>query len=125
MATWSKTWYENRKKQNKYKASRVIVDDIVFDSGREAKRYNELKLLEKEGYIKDLRRQVKYILIPAQKDENGKCLERECSYYADFVYVDNDTGNEVVEDTKGMRTKDYIIKRKLMLYIHKIKIWEI
>lgn len=56
MATWSKTWYENRKKQNKYKACKVIVDDIVFDSGREAKRYNELKLLEKAGEIENLSR---------------------------------------------------------------------
>lgn len=123
MATWSKTWYERRKKQNKYKACKVIVDDIVFDSGREAKRYNELKLLEKAGEIENLSRQVEYVLIPSQKGETRN--ERKCSYFADFVYTDKKTGKVVVEDTKGMKTKDYIIKRKLMLYIHNIEIQEI
>jgi len=73
--------------------------------------------------ITDLRRQVKYVLIPAQRDENGKLIEREVSYKADFVYEYD--GETVVEDTKGVKTKEYIIKRKLMLYVHGIRIHEI
>ena len=118
----------------KYRNRKVYVDGIVFDSIKEATRYNELRLLERAGAISELRRQVKYILIPAQKEPDtigpkggkikGKLLEREVAYYADFVYQD-EQGNTVVEDTKGMRTKDYIIKRKLMLLNYGIIIREV
>ncbi len=118
----------------KYRNKTVVVDGEKFDSVKELHRYQELKLLEKSGDISDLRRQVKYTLIPAQREENvigkrggvkkGKVLERECSYLADFSYLNRD-GLRVVEDTKGMRTKDYIIKRKLMLYVHGIRIQEL
>lgn len=108
--------------RNKYGNKKTVVDGITFDSRKEAKRYQELKLLEKAGEIKDLRRQVKYELIPSQKI-NGKVVERKVEYVADFVYLQN--GDIVVEDTKGIRTKDYIIKRKLMLYVWGIKIVEI
>jgi hypothetical protein len=103
-------------------------DGIVHDSQREAVRWMELKLLERAGHIKDLQRQVKFVLIPKQVGYVGKkvkVLERECSYVADFVYTDNETEKTVVEDTKGVRTKDYIIKRKLMLYMHGIRIKEV
>lgn len=120
---------------NKYSNKKVVVDGVTFDSKREANRYQELLLLERVGAIKNLKTQVKYTLIPAQYEkvwkprkkayEKGKCLERECSYIADFVYVDIKSGEIVVEDTKGFKTKDYIIKRKLMLYVHDIKIKEI
>ena len=125
---------------NKYGNKKVIVDGVVFDSKREARRYQELKMLERCGSISDLRRQVKYELIPVQREEStrvytkgrkkgqlivGKTIERAVDYVADFVYTDTATGKTVVEDTKGMRTKDYIIKRKLMLYIHGIKIHEV
>lgn len=106
----------------KYKNKKVKYDGMVFDSLKEYNRYKELKLLERAGAIEDLRTQVKYILIPSQY-LNGKCVERECSYIADFVYIEN--GEKVVEDTKGFKTKDYIIKRKLMLFIHGIKITEV
>ena len=102
----------------------ITSDGIEHDSQAEAKRWIQLKLLERAGEIKDLQRQVKYLLIPTQKD-GGKVIERECSYIADFVYTDVKTGNTVVEDTKGVRTKDYIIKRKLMLYVHNIKVKEV
>ena len=90
-------------------------------------------MLEKAGEIRNLERQVKYTLIPAQYEETvdakGKtkrrCVERECCYVADFKYQDARTGGLVVEDTKGVRTKDYIIKRKLMLSVYGIKIKEI
>ena len=113
-------------------------DGIEFDSRKEARRWNELKLLERAKEIKDLQRQVKYVLIPAQyetierysKDgkrlkDGTKLIERETSYVADFVYLDTKTGETVVEDTKGVKTKDYILKRKMMLYFHHIRIKEI
>ena len=123
----------------KYNNKKVMVDGIKFDSKKEAKRYQELKMLEQAGHITDLKRQAKYVLIPAQyepsgeictkgkekgKPKKGKLLERECAYYADFVYSTKG-GELVVEDTKGMRTPDYIIKRKLMLYVHGIRIVEV
>lgn len=119
---------------NKYHAKRFYVDGIPFDSKKEGIRYRELLLSERAGEITNLERQVKFILIPAQREadqpgkrggiKNGKLIEREVAYYADFVYLDK-SGNLIVEDTKGMKTKDYIIKRKLMLYIHGIRIREI
>lgn len=102
---------------------------------KEYRRYLDLIMLEKEGKISDLRRQVKFIIIPEQREPDqvgkrggkikGKLLEREASYYADFVYIDNESGEMVVEDTKGYKTKDYILKRKLMLERHGIRIREI
>ena len=99
-----------------------------YDSKKEKKRAGILSLMEKQGLISDLREQVPFELIPSQYgDINGKrkCIERGCKYLADFVYTEN--GEMVVEDTKSpiTRTKDYIIKRKLMLYIHKIQIREV
>lgn len=109
----------------KYNNKKITVDGQIFDSKKEANRYKELLLLEKAGEIKDLRTQVKFKLIPAQRDEaTGKVIERECSYKADFVYYEED-GETVVEDVKGFRTKDYIIKRKLMLYQYGIRIREV
>lgn len=114
--------------RRKYGNTKVVLDGITFDSKKEARRYKELCLKVDAGEIKGLERQKKYILIPAQygKTVNGKekCLERECSYIADFVYLDID-GNEIVEDTKGFRTPEYIIKRKLMLQKYGIRIREI
>jgi len=121
------------RKSNKYGSKKVEINGIVFDSKKEAKRYSELLLLEKAGAIQNLQRQVKYVLIPSQREPDtigkkggihrGKTIEKECSYYADFVY--QEAGETVVEDTKGMRTTDYIIKRKLMLYVHGIRVKEI
>lgn len=110
---------------SKYNSKKTVVDGQKFDSKKEANRYKELRLLEKAGEIKDLRTQVKFKLIPAQRDEaTGKVIERECSYKADFVYYEED-GETVVEDVKGFRTKDYIIKRKLMLYQYGLRIREV
>lgn len=115
---------------SKYGNRKVKRDGMVFDSKREADRWNDLKLLEKAGEISDLKRQVKYVLIPKQyskkeftKEGKPKVAEREVSYIADFVYMEG--GEVVVEDSKGFRTDDYIIKRKLMLYIHGIQIREV
>lgn len=105
----------------KYRNKKAVVDGITFDSRKEARRYKELLLLERAGAITNLQMQVKYVLIPSQRID-GKVVERECAYKADFVYQEN--GETVVEDTKGFKTKDYIIKRKLMLYVHGIRIRE-
>lgn len=109
-------------KQNKYKATKVKTEDGTFDSKREYKRFCELKLLERAGVIHDLKRQVTFELIPSQRI-NGKVAERAVTYKADFTY--NENGRYIVEDTKGMRTKDYIIKRKLMLFMKDIQIKEV
>ena len=108
---------------NKFNAKTEIKEGKRFHSGREARRWKELQLLERSGYITDLQRQVRYLLIPTQYDDDGKCIERCCNYYADFVYKDK-TGKVVVEDSKGFKTQDYIIKRKLMLKIYGIRILE-
>lgn len=107
----------------KYNNKKITVDGQTFDSKKEANRYQELLLLEKAGEIKNLSRQVKFVLIPSQRDENGKVIERECSYKADFTYEEGI--KTVVEDVKGYRTKEYIIKRKLMLYQYGIRIREV
>lgn len=117
---------------SKYHARKVTRGGRTFDSAKEARRFGELSLLQRAGEISDLRTQVKYVLIPAQREPDvigkrggvtpGKLLERECAYVADFVYKQD--GVEVVEDAKGMRTKDYIIKRKMMLWVHGIRIRE-
>lgn len=109
---------------SKYNSKKTVVDGQTFDSKKEANRYQELLLLEKAGVIKNLSRQVKFVLIPSQRDENGKVIERECSYKADFMYHD-EAGETIVEDVKGFRTKEYIVKRKLMLYQYGIRIREV
>lgn len=112
-------------KDNKYHARKVTVDGETFDSQKEYMRWCELKLLEKAGKISDLRRQVKFELIPAQRDERGKVIERGCDYYADAVYVED--GRTVVEDTKSpaTRTDVYKIKRKLMLWRYGLRVVEV
>lgn len=92
-----------------------------FDSKKEEARFAELALMQRAGLIQDLKRQVKFELIPAQY-KDGKCIYRSCSYIADFTYMRN--GELVVEDAKGYRTDEYTIKKKLMLFIHGIVIEE-
>ena len=127
-------WRRNR---NKYNNHKITVDGKIFDSEREYRRYLELQLLEKSGVIRDLHRQVTFDLIPEAREPDrygprggvykGKVIEHGVSYIADFTYYAAlPSGEEefVVEDCKGMRTDDYKIKRKLMLFIHKIRIRE-
>ena len=111
---------------NKYRAQKTEIDGIKFDSKHEAERYCTLKLLERAGEITDLQLQRKFTLIGTQRDKDGKVIERPVIYKADFVYKDK-TGAMVVEDTKSpaTRTKDYVIKRKLMLSIYGIRINEV
>ncbi len=125
-------------KHKYYNIKTKTADGIVFDSQREACRWEELRLLERSGAITELKRQVKYEIIPAQyevyerfsKDGNRlkpgtRLVERKAEYIADFVYNDAKTGELIVEDAKGIRTKDYILKRKLMLLVNGIKIKEV
>ena len=102
----------------KYRNKKLTTPDGTFDSQREYKRWCELKLLQKAGKISQLQRQVKYVLIPRQKRDDGT-FERPVTYIADFQYYD---GSAVVEDSKGVRTDAYIIKRKLMLWIRGITV---
>lgn len=97
----------------KYKNIKTILDGIKFDSKKEANRYNELKLLERANKISNLKLQVPFELIPKQKDE------LKVTYKADFMYFDKELNEWIVEDVKGVKTKDYIIKRKL--FKHKYK----
>ena len=102
---------------NKYGARKVVSPDgYVFDSRKEYNRWCNLKLLERAGKISDLKRQVKYELIPKQEGE------RACNYIADFFYCQD--GETVVEDCKGFRTEGYKIKRKLLLHKFGIRIKE-
>lgn len=107
---------------SKYHNRKITVDGETFDSIREYRRYKELQLMERAGEISNLRRQDRFQLIPAQY-KDGKCVERECDYIADFVYTEN--GVKVVEDVKGVKTAEYIIKRKLMLLCYGIRIKEV
>lgn len=107
---------------SKYHARKTVVDGITFDSRREAKRYGELKLLERAGEILDLQRQVRYELIPAF-DCDGKHY-RPTSYVADFVYTDCKTRKRIVEDVKGVRTPVYRMKAKMFAYKFGVSILE-
>jgi hypothetical protein len=110
---------------SKYHNQQITVDGEKRDSLQESNRLEELKILQRLGEIKDLQTQVPFTLIPSQKGENRN--ERPVKYIADFVYQErqpNGTWKQIVEDTKGYKTKDYTIKRKLMLFIHGISIKE-
>ena len=132
-----------QKQAAKYKNNKVTVDGITFDSQKEAHRYFELKLLQRAGEIQNLELQKEFELIPAQYEsferygkkgqrlKDGKrCIEKSCVYKADFTYTDR-SGKTIVEDVKGYVDPSsagfakFVIKRKLMLYIHGIRIKEI
>lgn len=108
--------------RNKYHNKKVIYEGQTFDSKRELSRWIALTEMANKGEIKNLQRQVNFILLPAQRDENGKVIERQVKYIADFVYVQD--GKTVVEDCKGLRTDTYVLKRKLMLHVHGVRIKE-
>lgn len=104
-------------KKNKYKNKKVIVNDKVFDSKKEAKRYCELIKLEQAGLIKDLETQKKFLLLDGFR-KNGKTY-KQISYYADFVYFDVYSKKTIVEDVKGVKTEVYKIKKKLFEFVYK------
>jgi hypothetical protein len=103
-----------KKKKSKYNNNKKEVDGILFHSEREAKRYGELKLLLKAGKIGLLELQV-----PFELNKDGKFSYK---YFADFVYIDAETGEKIVEDCKGCETKVFKKKEKLMIKIYGIKI---
>lgn len=109
--------------KSKYGNIKVVIDGTKFDSKGEGERYVFLKHMQSIGRIKDLRLQVPYELTPKGRDAAGKAI-RAMNYKADFVYIDNKTGLEVVEDFKGKRTQDYINKSKNMKDKHGIDIYE-
>ncbi len=98
---------------SKYHAKKTVLAGIMFDSKAEAKRYAELLLMQRAGKIHELERQKPFELQPSFK-KHGKTV-RAISYEAEFVYAD-EHGNTIVEDTKGVRTEAYKIKRKLFEY---------
>ena len=131
-------------RQRKYGNRKTTIGGKEFDSKKEARRYQELQLLQRSGQIQNLQTQVKYVLIPAQREASfevyksgpnkgrrkpGKVVEHECSYVADFVYTQD--GETVVEDVKGYRDPSsaayakFVIKRKLMLERYGIQIREV
>lgn len=126
-------------KKSKYHSKKTeCLFGHTHDSRTEAERCNLLHGLQRMGIIKDLRTQVKYVLIPSQRAKPtevykrgklkgqakpGRVIETECAYYADFVYKRN--GVQIVEDVKGMRTEVYKIKKKLMLERYGIRIVEV
>lgn len=108
--------------RSKFNAKKTTVDGITFDSAREAKRYQELKLMERAGEIIGLRRQVRFELIPAFECD-GKHY-RPTTYIADFTYTDCETGKGIVEDVKGVRTDVYRLKAKLFAHKFGVAILE-
>lgn len=130
--------------RRKYGNKKTIVGGKEFDSKKESCRFQELQLLQWSGQIQNLQTQVKYVLIPTQREASfevyksgpnkgrrkpGKVVEHECSYVADFVYTQD--GETVVEDIKGYRDPSsaayakFVIKRKLMLERYGIRVKEV
>lgn len=121
-------WYTERRmmrrRRNKYGNRKITIvfkgKEVQFDSMKEASRAKELELLEKAGVINDLQIQVPFVLQPAFY-HNGKRIQA-IKYVADFAYFEN--GEYIVEDSKGVKTREYINKKKQMLYVHHIEIKE-
>ena len=103
----------NRERKNKYRNIKATLDGHTFDSMAEMHRYAELKMLEKAGYISDVKLQVPFVLQEGFRDRFGKRWQ-PIKYIADFVYFEN--GEMVIEDTKGFRTREYQLKKKMMAY---------
>lgn len=108
---------------NKYHNKKIIYNGITFDSIKEKNRYIELKLLERAGLIKDFKLQYEFELQPAFILNKKKI--RKISYIADFYYFDTKLNDYVIEDTKGMRTDVYKIKKKMFEFRYKREIYEI
>lgn len=94
---------------NKYKNTKIVVDNIKFDSVLEANRYQELKLLERAGTITDLELQPRFLLQDSFK-KNGRTFKK-IEYVADFQYIEN--GKTIVEDVKGLQTDVFKLKHKI------------
>lgn len=110
-------------KPNKYHNEPTDFKGIRFQSKKEARRYQELLLMQRAGQISNLKRQVYYMLKPTQRDDKGKVLFRKMGYKADFVY--NKGEKLVVEDAKGYRTPLYKWKRAEMYEKYHILVEEV
>ena len=109
--------------ESKYRNRKVVVDGVgTFASQKEADRWFALKALEQAGEISGLKRQVRYEVLPEQRNSDGKLLERARRYIADFVYQKGD--ETIVEDCKGYRTDAYKLKKALMLFMNGIEVLE-
>ena len=117
----------SKESSSKYRNKKTEADGFVFDSKHEYYRWVELKYMERAGLIYELQRQVPFVLIPTQRSDDGKVIEREVKYIADFTYRRKSDNRLVVEDAKSKATKTdvYKIKRKLMLYRNGIRIQEV
>jgi len=117
----AKEYFEKKngkeKKRSKYRSLKTVVDGHEFDSIKEAKRYGELKILEKAGLISNLNLQPS---IPLKYE--GVLI---CTYRADFSYFDNAIGSPVVEDVKGFKTPVYRLKKKMVAAFHGILVREV
>jgi hypothetical protein len=106
---------------SKYGAVRTVVDGVSFASKKEARRYSELKLLQRAGEIAELRLQPRYPLVV-----NGL---KVCTYVGDFAYHPTFQGatmaQEVVEDAKGFKTPEYKLKAKLFQALQGFPIREV
>ncbi len=109
-------------KASKYSNERIELNGETFDSRAECSRYQHLLIMQRAGMIKDLTRQVSFVLADAVKI-NGK-VKRALTYRADFAYTEVNTGKKIVEDKKGALTHEYKIKRHLMKSVHGIDILE-
>lgn len=112
----------NKKFINKYHNKKVIIDGIKFDSEKEGNYYLKLKMLEKAGKIRDLKLQVPFVLLETFKVDDR--TYRKTKYIADFTYFDDKDKLHVV-DVKGFRTKEYELKKKLMVWKYGIEIEEV
>lgn len=127
--------YGYRKKgRNKYGAKKTYIGNEKFDSQREANRYYELRIMEKAGIIQNLKRQVPFELTPTVREpdtigprggvKKGKVILEKSDYIADFTYTDTATGKFIVEDVKGYKTPEYILKKKFLYQLKGILIHE-
>lgn len=120
--------------RTKYGAKKVTVNGQKFDSKKEADRYYALRLLEKGGIISDLKRQVHFQLTPTVRAPDtvgprggrkpGKVILPASEYVADFCYIDTRTGKFIVEDVKGFKTPEYMLKKKFLYHLRGILIYE-
>ena len=112
---------------SKYGNRRTTVDGVTYDSAKEARRGAELRLMERAGLIRDLRRQVRFCLVPTIEGEGRKVRQRAAYYVADFEYWEKvgDKWRHVVEDVKGVRTDVYKLKKKIMLWRYGIEVREV
>lgn len=113
---------------SKYHATKTVVDGIKFDSKKEARRWLELRALESAGRICNLQRQVRFELLPSQRDKvTNKVIERPCFYVADFTYTDAKDDSYVIEDVKtpATATPVYKLKKKLLLWRYNYRVKEV